>query len=64
MTYAIVIVLLTLSGTQVASIRIGPEFATAEDCRAYHDGRTVAWTREVAQVLTYACEPSAEPSTG
>lgn len=64
MTYALVIVLLTLSGTQVASIRLGPEFAEPEACRLHHDGRIVAWTREIASVVTYGCEPSAEPSGG
>lgn len=63
MTYAIVIVLLTLSGTQVASIRLGPEFTEVEACRAYHDGRVVAWTREIASVLTYGCEPSTKPES-
>lgn len=64
MTYAMVIILLTISGTQVASIRIGPEFAEPELCRLHHDGRVVAWTREIASVVTYGCEPSATDASG
>lgn len=58
MEYALVILLLTLSGTQVARITVGPTFPTPEACRLYHEGRIVAWTREIASIATYACEPT------
>lgn len=61
MSYVLTILLLTASGTQVASVRIGPIFAEVEACRLHHDGRIVAWTREIASIATYACEPVPTP---
>lgn len=62
--YIMAIILLTLSGTQVARIQIGPTFASPEECRLYHEGRIVAWTREIASIATYACEPTGtQPTT-
>lgn len=63
MAYMLTIILLALSGTKIAEIRLGPTFATAEECQLYHRGRIVAWTPEIASIVTYSCEPTTAAAT-